>query len=275
MRGFSRCPEYWRLLGAATLVFCALTAASCAPNAERVEEKADVAAYYAPVEGLRGEALRAALQDLIDDHRVFSYKQVWDQLAYTDEDPARPGHVILLYTGRSEPISNRDRGQNDPESWNREHVWAKSHGFPDKAQAAYTDIHHLRPADRSVNSSRSDKDFDDSDAPHREVPDGWADRDSFEPPDRVKGDVARMLFYMDVRYDGSDSSGDLVLVNADSARGTPELGYLCTLIAWHALDPVDEPERIRNDRIHERQGNRNPFIDRPSDTAELWSEACP
>jgi endonuclease G, mitochondrial len=35
------------------------------------------------------------------------------------------------------------------------------------------------------------------------------------------------------------------------------------LLAWHDTEPVSEYERHRNETIFERQGNRNPLIDRP------------
>ena len=89
-----------------------------------------------------------------------------------------------------------------------------------------------------------------------------ANADSFEPRDAVKGDIARMLFYMDVRYAGADGVPDLALVDEDSDSG-PLLGHLCTLLSWHQADPVDDLERRRHGRIAETQGNRNPFIDRP------------
>jgi hypothetical protein len=104
-------------------------------------------------------------------------------------------------------------------------------------------------------------------------------RRSWEVPDAFKGDVARMLFYMDVRYEGTGGDGtpDLTLVNTkttDSRR--PELGRLCTLLHWHGHDPVSDGERRRNDRVFAWQGNRNPFIDHPEWAAAIWdATTCP
>ena len=58
--------------------------------------------YYAGVEGLSGEALKNALHDIIDDHIMFSYSEIWEILKETDEDPNNPNNVILLYSGISE-----------------------------------------------------------------------------------------------------------------------------------------------------------------------------
>ena len=101
--------------------------------------------------------------------------------------------------------------------------------------------------------------------------DCWTDSDSFEPRDAVKGDVARMLFYMAVRYSGDDGFGDLELSTV-SGSAVPRIGDLDILLAWNAADPVDAFEMRRNDRIHAQwQGNRNPFIDHPEWAAAIWN----
>ena len=165
---------------------------------------------------------------------------------------------------------------NSQDAWNREHVWAKSHGFPDSSQYAYTDLHHLRPADVSVNSSRGNKDFDVGGSEISEAPGNHTDADSFEPMDKVKGDVARMIFYMDVRYEGNDNSGtpDLSIANGTTNTGAALLGDLCTLLSWHQQDPVSDWERRRNNRIFEWQKNRNPFIDNSGWASELYGASC-
>jgi deoxyribonuclease-1 len=54
--------------------------------------------------------------------------------------------------------------------------------------------------------------------------------------------------------------------------GQPQLGYRCTLLRWHAQDPVSEPERQRHARVAHWQGNRHPFIDHPEWVAAVWGE---
>ncbi|MGK0250192.1 MAG: serine protease [Oleispira sp.] len=232
--------------------------------------------YYAAAIGQSGAALKASLNQIIKGHTRFSYSQVWDGLGYADEDPANTNNVILLYTGRSEPKTNRAGMSNSQDAWNREHVWAKSHGFPDSSQYAYTDLHHLRPADVSVNSSRGNKDFDVGGSEISEAPGNHTDADSFEPMDEVKGDVARMIFYMDVRYEGNDNSGtpDLSIANGTTNTGAALLGDLCTLLSWHLQDPVSDWERRRNNRIFEWQKNRNPFIDNSGWASDLYGVSC-
>jgi serine protease len=235
-------------------------------------------AYYPNAIGKTGAALRTALNEASGrNHRRMSYAEVWEALKYTDEDPANTNNVILLYTGRSQSKAyNASANSSDPDAWNREHVWPKSHGFPNEPQWAYTDVHHLRPADVSVNATRGNKDFDWGGSPIAEAPGNLTDIDSFEPRAAVKGDIARMVFYMAIRYEGNDATGvgNLELADAVSTSGNL-LGKLCTLLSWHRQDPVSADEVRRHARIVERQGNRNPFVDYPAWGEQLFGGACP
>jgi len=257
------------------------------PDLEKFKELAAFNAtdYYAAVQteidlGSSAQVIKTTINSTISsDIKSLTYAEVWTALTYTDEDPSNTDNVILWYTARSQAKSTNGSGaaSTNPDNWNREHSWPKSHGFPDEGQLAYTDIHHLRPSDISVNGSRSNLDFDNSDSPLAESPSNRIDSDSFEPRDDIKGDVARMMFYMDTRYEGagSDNVNDLVLVNRLTSAAEPNLGFLCTLIAWNNADLVDASEQSRNDRIYELQGNRNPFIDNPSWVATLYpAESC-
>src|SRR5690606_25601510 len=73
-----------------------------------------------------------------------------------------------------------------------------------------------------------------------------------------KGDVARALFYMALRYEVLE----LVDGNPDDSTAN-QLGDLQTLLSWHELDPADDFEMNRNNIIYSWQMNRNPFIDLP------------
>ncbi|MGA5689731.1 endonuclease [Cytobacillus pseudoceanisediminis] len=224
--------------------------------------------YYDAANGKTGEALKTSLHTIIDDHTEISYSNVWEALRETDEDPANPNNVILLYTGRSQGKFTNGSGVND---WNREHVWAKSHGDFGTAMGAGTDLHHLRPTDASVNSSRGNLDFDDGGTQHSEALGNYYDSDSWEPRDAVKGDVARMLFYMAVRYEGDSGEVDLELNNLVNNGSAPYHGKMSVLLEWHKEDPVDDNERRRNEIIYsDYQHNRNPFIDHPEWASAIW-----
>ena len=240
-------------------------------SAEAVYENS----YYDNTQNLWGADLKAALHGIIDNHTELSYSGVWDALKNTDEDPDNPNNVILLYTGWSYKKSDQNTG--DKYGWNREHVWAKSHGDFGTSAPAGTDVHHLRPADVTVNSKRGSLDFDnggtlytDDDGPTECRYDG----DSWEPRDEVKGDVSRMMYYMVVRYEGDDTSYDLELVDYTPSTSSKEplFGKQSTLYQWHQQDTVSDWERRRNDRIYNNwQHNRNPFIDYPEFASRMPS----
>ncbi|GAB4086148.1 hypothetical protein GCM10028784_27780 [Myceligenerans cantabricum] len=225
------------------------------------------AGYYDAADGLTGSALKSALHGIIDGHTSVSYSTVWTALRETDEDPSSSGNVIELYSGRS--ISKNSNG-GDVGDWNREHTWAKSHGDFGTSAGPGTDLHHLRPTDVQVNSTRSNKDFDEGGSTFSGCSGCYTDSDSFEPPDRVKGDVARMIFYMAVRYEGDDGP-DLELNDSVDNGSAPSHGRVSVLLGWNAADPVSDTERRRNEIIYsDWQGNRNPFIDHPEWAAQIW-----
>ncbi|WP_082574857.1 MULTISPECIES: endonuclease [unclassified Nocardioides] len=223
--------------------------------------------YYAPAVGKTGSALRTALHGIIDDQTKLSYAGVWDALKVTDADPANSSNVIEFYSGRSVPKSSNGGGVDD---WNREHVWPQSHGDFGTSAGPGTDLHHLRPEDVTVNGTRSNKDFDTGGSVVAQCTGCASDSDSFEPRDAVKGDVARMAFYMAVRYEGGDGFANLE-VNDTVNGSTAFLGRLSVLKAWNQADPPDARERQRNDVIYTTyQHNRNPFIDHPEWVAAIW-----
>lgn len=242
----------------------------------------DDAQYYADaMAAISNNAATATIKENITaaisaGHKNLTYSEVWTALTKTDEDPNNTDNVILLYSGKSiAKMSNGSGSQStNPDNWNREHVWPKSHGFSSSSLEAYTDIHHLRPTDISINSSRGNLDFDNSDSPLSEAPANRVDSDSFEPRDSVKGDAARMVFYMDTRYEGFDATPDLAVVDRLTSTSEAALGRLCRLLEWHNADPVDATEQERNRRIYEFQGNRNPFVDHPEWVELLYSAAA-
>ena len=224
--------------------------------------------YYSSAMGKTGSSLKTELHLIIDDHTELSYNDVWDALRVTDEDPSNPNNVILLYSGRSQ--SKFENGGN-VDDWNREHVWAKSHGDFGTAMGPGTDIHHLRPTDVTVNSTRGNLDFDNGGSPQSEAPGNYYDSDSWEPRDSVKGDVARMIFYMAVRYEGDSGEVDLEVNDLVDNGSAPYIGKVSVLKSWNEMDPVDSFEQNRNNVIYDQyQHNRNPFIDHPEWVEAIW-----
>ena len=224
--------------------------------------------YYANAVGKSGSALRSSLHTIIKTQTVLTYDQVWDALKDTDQDPNNTSNVIEVYSGRS--IAKSDNG-GGVDQWNREHVWAKSHGDFGTANGPGTDVHHLRPEDVTVNSDRGNLDFDNGGSAVNQCSDCWRDGDSFEPRDSVKGDVARMIFYMAIRYEGDDAWPDLEPNDSVGNGSAPYIGKISVLKAWSAGDPPDTFEKRRNQVIYDTwQHNRNPFIDHPEWVGSIW-----
>ncbi len=136
-------------------------------------------------------------------------------------------------------------------------VWPRERGFPNDIQDAYSDLYNLLPARAGVRITSGDS-------------------RKWKIPPVLKGDVARILLYMDTRYDGDDASltPDLSLLRGPAPRGKPSLGRLCDLLAWHEQDPVSPTERLRNDLIWQWQGNRNPFVDHPEWVKRVYQVDC-
>ena len=207
--------------------------------------------YYQGVEGLFGEALKLALRDIINQVTLPTYEQAKEALAEADVHPTDPTKVLAIY---SQDAVARTW---DSVSWHREHVWPNSRlGIPRVTESSRnqgSDLHNLRAIVPSVNSSRSNKVFDD------------VTTSMTYDPGLDRGDVSRILFYMVVMYEALTLVED-VLPNDPVTNYTPSGAYmsrLSRLIVWHFEDPVSDFERHRNGVIYTYQGNRNPFIDYP------------
>ncbi len=227
--------------------------------------------FYNGTEGKTGEELKTALHDIINEHVDFSYSDAKYILNYADEDPANTNNMILFYTKRSQSKTSWGSGSNDA---NREHVWAKSHGNFEDIRPMDGDAFNLHPADASTNILKSNYDFDEcSDfGTYIEEADAYYQSPRFEPSDAAKGEVARTIFYMAVRYEGTQDEIDLEVVDAVNTSSKAEHGKLSTLLQWNRDFPPTDLERRRNERVSEAQRNRNPFIDHPEFADLIWGE---
>ena len=225
----------------------------------------DAISYYSAITDLTNrDQLHSHIQNT---HRTSlpysssSRDDVWDALAALDSDDSGE-NLLLVYGDKYVPVAPRDGGTC--EYWNREHLWPRSHGV---GESGYdnTDLHHIRPADCNVNLSRSNRYFGScssisgvsssseciSPAHSEAASDTQRNGDVFLPPANQRGDIARAIFYMDLRYDGDDESNVVNLVVTDCPEELPEssMGYLSQLLQWHMDDPPDEREQERNDSI--------------------------
>ena len=198
-----------------------------------------------------------------------------------DENDTNP-YMNLLYM--VDNTTKPHRWSELEDTWNKEHIWAKSNGFKSEGSNAHADLHHLRASDYKNNNRRGNFCFNDlssvsgtegiKDA-NEDVSGYLLKNTSYMPLERDRGDVARALFYMATRYAKSSYGAEynlyLSFENSNNNSGG-WWGHLDVLLKWHEDDPVDDFERNRNNLIYERfQHNRNPFIDHPEYARRIWS----
>ncbi|MCG1036975.1 endonuclease [Polaribacter sargassicola] len=196
---------------------------------------------------------------------------VWEALKVTDLNPENNQEVLLIYgyedttsglTARRRGVDDNSGDQGD---WNREHTYAKSLGTPNLGSTGPgADAHHLRPSDVSYNSQRGNLKFADGSGNSGSVSGGWY------PGDEWKGDIARMMMYMYIRY------GDQCLPSGVGIGNSANAGddMIDLFLEWNVEDPVSDFERQRN-TYHDSnatyaQGNRNPFIDNAYLATRIW-----
>ena len=209
-------------------------------------------------EGMYG-SLRTSLTSLIRPAGFYTYGSSGEthlstQLQYADEDPNNSQNMIYLYTRDSVK-------KNAASSWNREHVWCQSLSNGNWGQTeGGTDILHLRPTYNSVNSSRGNTPYGDSEHKTKKTYNGMdfghTGNGFFEPLDCVKGDVARIVMYLWVTYTGYKNYSPLNITSVFQSFNI--------MLQWHTLDKPDVLEGNRNDYAEtSKQKNRNPFVDHP------------
>jgi len=238
--------------------------------------------YYNDVDlDLTGSELKNALSTKITQtHTKFLQytPDIWNASKVTDANPNNTDEVILIYgweagndqddtNDRTRSNSLQDNGSNGSFVWNREHVYPQSLGTPDITTSTIPgqDAHSLRPVDKPTNSSRGNKRFAEGSGNSGVSNDGWY------PGDEWKGDVARMMMYMYVRYDDQCLPTNVGI--GDSSLTQDDMIDL--FLKWNVDDKVSDIEIARNE-YHENtsnsaaQGNRNPFIDNPYLATIIW-----
>jgi endonuclease I len=175
-----------------------------------------------------------------------------------DQDPNNPNNVLLVYSQNS--VSGV---WDDGLTWNREHVFPQSLMGVETVNSSRhkgADYHNLKPENPSINSSRGNKYFAES-----------TTTTSFAPPVSVRGDIARILFYMVTMW----PELSLVDVVGTEEPSIYQMAQFSLLVKWHTEDPVDNFEARRNDVIYNLQGNRNPYVDHPVLVCRIWGDANP
>ncbi len=230
--------------------------------------------YYNSLDGFAAADLKQALQNIIADPAVVraqTYSDVIDILKAADQNPENSNQVWLVYLEEGRPKLDFQTSSSNIGKWNREHTFPRSRGGffsieedeisdgievywttkADSLRHGNSDAHALRAADGAENSSRGNQFYGQYNGPAGTL-------------GKFKGDVARSVFYMAVRYNGLD------IVNGFPEGNVGQFGDLATLLDWHRNDPPDDFEMNRNNIVYNWQFNRNPFIDQPDLIEYIW-----
>lgn len=244
------------------------------PTYDKVESTQPVD-YYNSLNGLSDNDLRNQLQNIVanpDLVRAQTYSDIIEILKEADQSPTNSNQVWMVYTEQTRPKLDFQTSSDNNGKWNREHTFPRSLGGfysikdddvfdgkdifwntnADSLRHANSDAHGLRVVDGRENSRRGNQHYGEYNGPDGNL-------GSF------KGDVARSVLYMALRYNG------LEIVN-----GFPDslgkMGDLATILDWHRNDPPDDYEMNRNNIVFEWQYNRNPFIDEPDLVEYIWGD---
>ena len=260
------------------------------------------ASYYTSeaLDGKSGRDLELALSAIVYPHTRISYDDLWDKFPTTDPGPADSIPAGAKYTdlvydmyawmgmrphyysdGDHEQTTGINREHAVPNSW-----WGAKAGNTE----AYSDLHHLMPADGKANNKKSDYPlgtgagiegstftYTENSGCHL-----WtvtADDDGYgggasrvwEPSDEYKGDFARMYLYLACAYEGKLMWQTNYMFESDDQHYTTIKPWAKdVLLQWHRQDRISDKERARNNAVESIQQNRNPFVDYPELVEYIW-----
>lgn len=219
---------------------------------------------YSTLSTKTASTIKSSLKTLMTNthSKITTYTNLKTYTKYSDATAGSSSKMTLLYT------SNSVSSAWNSTVWNREHVWPQSLGTFTTANCG-ADMHHLRPADPKINSTRGNLPYGNvrSSGSYKTATTssgtvgGYYTSSYFEPLDNVKGDVARILLYCYVRWGESNLTD--VIQSTD------------VLLSWCKSDPVDTWEMGRNDVVQGIQGNRNVFIDYPEYCWLIFGKSVP
>jgi endonuclease I len=230
--------------------------------------------YYSSIDFTQsGNTLKNQLTTLITTTHTtnLSYTPgVWNALKQTDLNPSNSANVFLVYgfndfdavykNDRTDDVNNICSSSCPTGAWNREHCYPKSLGNPDLGTSGPgSDAHHIRASDVTFNADRGNRLYVDGEGDAGSIGADWY------PGDEWKGDVARMMMYMYLRY-----PTQCLATNVGTGTTTYNVDMPDIFLEWNEEDPVNFFEMNRNNILEGIQGNRNPFIDNPYLATQIW-----
>ena len=240
----------------------------------------DINKYYSDLDGKAGNNLIDAIKNTISSHTVLSYNDVRADRSGVDYNAQ--GYVWDMYSNCSFQKSDYCTGTdfNDCDCYNREHSLPKSWWGSSQSEPMYTDLHHVIPTDGNANTQRSAWAFDNvksvkwsNSAGAKQGTGMHISGDVFEVPDQYKGDFARIYFYMITCYNNKNfcqgGKGSQYFTYSGGRAGFTNVAANILLL-WANGDPVSDKEINRNNKVYNKQGNRNPFVDLPDLYDYIW-----
>jgi endonuclease I len=258
-----------RLISLLAIAMTALGTLAQGPN--------NTGTYYMNANGQKGAQLKTALWNIIKSPQVKSYSGLYD--AYVQTDTRADGYVRDWYSNATNYRHNEDTGsyKKEGDSYNREHSVPQS--WFNEASPMKSDIVHVIPTDGYVNNRRSNYPFGEVGSVDYQSKNGYSKLGScktagysgkvFEPNDEIKGDIARIYFYMATCYEDRINQWGGGIFNDGKYPGIVSW-TLDMMMRWSKQDPVDAREVARNNAVYNVQSNRNPFVDYPGLEDYVW-----
>lgn len=258
------------------------------------------ATYYSSLDGKKDSELREAITALVYTKHTTDAGYNW---SFTNIDIVN-GVLLDMYSTCGWNVGPKSSGGdqcgnvgNICDCYNREHTVPQSlfnEQYPQKS-----DRHHLFLTDGKVNGERSSYPFGEaqnntmSSLPNGDkalgklgtAKSGYSGT-VYEPDDQYKGDIARGILYMAVRYAttnecrkyNSSTKNSYPVTTWGNAMFSKNLSVnyglsdaaVTFFVKWHRNDKISNKEIARNTGVENLQGNRNPFVDYPILVEYLW-----
>lgn len=244
--------------------------------------------YYQAANGKKGQALKTAMYGIIKTHTNIGYDGLYEAYRATDTRP--DGYVRDWYSNATYYTHVKDKAgtyHQEGDCYNREHSVPQS-WFQDYEHSSIikADIVHVLPTDGYVNNRRENYPLAKVGTVSYQSANGYSKKGNcatpgysgtvFEPNDEIKGDMARIYFYMATCYEDvvDDWAGNTTanIVFDGTTYPAFQTWYLNMLMEWSKNDPVDAVEIARNNAVKVKQGNRNPFVDYPGLEDYIWGD---
>lgn len=243
----------------------------------------DLKTYTSSLQGKKGEALKTAVFNIIKLEKApISYDGLWN--AYKTTDKRSDGYLRDWYSNStSYVIGGPKQGANyqkEGDSYNREHLVPQS--WFKKASPMVSDIVQVVPTDGWINNQRGDLYLAEVGTADYTSNNGYCKRGTcktpgysgtvFEPNDEIKGDIARIYFYMATCYQNKITNWGGGLFTGTTYQPFASW-YFTMLMRWAKNDALDDVEIARNNAVDSKQGNRNLFVDFPYLAEYIWGDS--